>query len=173
MLRYSTTDNGFEGYASGAWGAIGGSGGASATITTRSATTINATTTVFALGATPATTSFVDVFVDVVYQEINTYGVSGTNLTFGTAVPLGVTVETKTTSDYNVGAAVTSVNGLTGAVNLRIVPNFVTAPIAAQANNLYIFDSTTTAYTVTLPGSPSLGDSIKISNRGGLSLIHI
>lgn len=28
MLRYSTTDNAFEGYANGAWGAIGGAGGA-------------------------------------------------------------------------------------------------------------------------------------------------
>lgn len=29
MFRYNTTDNAFEGYANGAWGAIGGSGGAS------------------------------------------------------------------------------------------------------------------------------------------------
>ena len=28
MFRYNTTDNAFEGYANGAWGAIGGSGGA-------------------------------------------------------------------------------------------------------------------------------------------------
>ena len=146
--------------------------GASATITTRSTTTANATTTVFALGATPngGSTSFVDVFVDGVYQEISTYSVTGTtNITFGAAVPSGVTVETKTISDYNVGAAVQSVNGMTGAVLLSN-PQYVTVNINPAVNgSLYIFDSTTTARTITLPGSPSLGDSIKISNRGGLA----
>jgi len=164
MLRYSTTDNGFEGYINGAWGTLGGTG-ASATITTRSATTINATTTVFALGATPngGSTSFVDVFVDGVYQEINTYSVTGTtNITFGTALPSGVTVETKTTADYNVGAAVASVNGMTGSVLLN-APTLVTGNINALNGGLYIFDSAT-IYTLTLPTSPSAGDSIKISN---------
>ena len=146
--------------------------GASATITTRSTTTANATTTVFALGATPngGSTSFVDVFVDGVYQEISTYSVTGTtNITFGTALPSGVTVETKTISDYNVGAAVQSVNGMTGTVLLSN-PQYVAGNINPAVNgSLYIFDSTTTAYTITLPGSPSLGDSIKISNRGGLA----
>ena len=146
--------------------------GASATITTRSTTTANATTTVFALGATPngGSTSFVDVFVDGVYQEISTYSVTGTtNITFGAAVPSGVTVETKTISDYNVGAAVQSVNGMTGAVLLSN-PQYVAGNINPAVNgSLYIFDSTTTARTITLPGSPSLGDSIKISNRGGLA----
>jgi hypothetical protein len=146
--------------------------GASATITTRSTTTANATTTVFALGATPngGSTSFVDVFVDGVYQEISTYSVTGTtNITFGAAVPSGVTVETKTISDYNVGAVVQSVNGMTGVVLLSN-PQYVAGNINPAVNgSLYIFDSTTTAYTITLPGSPSLGDSIKISNRGGLA----
>ena len=86
-----------------------------------------------------------------------------------TAVPSGVTVETKTISDYNVGAAVQSVNGMTGAVLLSN-PQYVAGNINPAVNgSLYIFDSTTTAYTITLPGSPSLGDSIKISNRGGLA----
>ena len=146
--------------------------GASATITTRSTTTANATTTVFALGATPngGSTSFVDVFVDGVYQEISTYSVTGTtNITFGAAVPSGVTVETKTISDYSVGAGVQSVNGMPGAVLLSN-PQYVAGNINPAVNgSLYIFDSTTTAYTITLPGSPSLGDSIKISNRGGLA----
>ena len=146
--------------------------GASATITTRSTTTANAATTVFALGATPngGSTSFVDVFVDGVYQEISTYSVTGTtNITFGAALPSGVTVETKTISDYNVGAAVQSVNGMPGTVLLSN-PQYVAGNINPAVNgSLYIFDSTTTAYTVTLPGSPSLGDSIKISNRGGLA----
>ena len=169
MLRYNTDDNGFEGYINNAWGAIGGSGGASIIVT--GGGTGDGTATSFPLGDTPSggAISFVDVFIDGVYQNESTYTVSGTNVTITPAPPTGTTIQTKTTTGSNSGAAVTSVNGLVGAVNLRIVPNFVTAPIAAQANNLYIFDSTTTAYTVTLPGSPSLGDSIKISNRGGLA----
>jgi hypothetical protein len=145
--------------------------GASATITTRSTITANATTTVFALGATPngGLTSFVDVFIDGVYQEISTYSVTGTtNITFGAAVPSGVTVETKTTSDYNVGAAVQSVNGMPGTVLLNN-PSYVTGNSTASNGGLYIFDSTTQGYTLTLPGSPSLSDSIKISIRGGLA----
>ena len=155
------------------------SGGASATITTRSTTTANATTTVFALGATPngGSTSFVDVFVDGVYQEIGTYSVTGTtNITFGAALPSGVTVETKTTADYNVGAAVDTVSlgqsNITGNVDLRINPIEVTSGTtpAGAANSLYIFTSTTGSIsTLTLPGSPTSGDSIKISNIGGLA----
>ena len=153
--------------------------GASATITTRSTTTANATTTVFALGATPngGSTSFVDVFVDGVYQEIGTYSVTGTtNITFGAALPSGVTVETKTTADYNVGAAVDTVSlgqsNITGNVDLRINPIEVTSGTtpAGAANSLYIFTSTTGSIsTLTLPGSPAAGDSIKISNIGGLA----
>ena len=155
------------------------SGGASATITTRSTTTANATTTVFALGATPngGSTSFVDVFVDGVYQEIGTYSVTGTtNITFGAALPSGVTVETKTTADYNVGAAVDTVSlgqsNITGNVDLRINPIEVTSGTTelGVANSLYIFTSTTGSIsTLTLPASPTAGDSIKISNIGGLA----
>ena len=156
------------------------SGGASATITTRSTTTANATTTVFALGATPngGSTSFVDVFVDGVYQEVSTYSVTGTtNITFNSPVPSGVTVETKTTADYNVGAAVDTVSlgqsNTTGNVDLRIAPLEVTSGqnIPGNANSLYIFTATTggSIATVTLPASPTLGDSIKISNLGGLA----
>jgi hypothetical protein len=38
MLRYNTDDNAFEGYANGAWGAIGGGGGDTQTVTTSSTT---------------------------------------------------------------------------------------------------------------------------------------
>ena len=179
MIRYNTTDDQFEGYsgvgAAGSWGAIGGGGGASATITSNQTTTTNATTTVFALGATPngSSVNFVDAFIDGVYQETTTYSVSGQNLTFNDPVPSGVTVETKTTADYNVGAVVTTASlgqaNTTGNVNLRIIPNYITSNITAQANNLYIFDSTTQAYTLTLPSSPQPGDSIKVSIRGGLA----
>ena len=185
MIRYNTTDDQFEGYsgigAAGSWGALGG-GGASATITSNQTTTSNATTTVFLLGATPNGNSvnFVDVFIDGVYQETTTYSVSGASfdeITFNSPVPSGVTVETKTTADYNVGAAVDTVSlgqsNTTGNVDLRIAPLEVTSgqTIPGNANSLYIFTATgaQSIATVTLPGSPTLGDSIKISNLGGLA----
>jgi len=150
--------------------------GASATITTASHSGDGSTLT-FALGATPngGSVNFVDAYIDGVYQETSTYTVSGTNIVFnaGNAPAVGTDLQTKTTSDYSVGAAVQTVSlgqtNTTGNVNLRIIPNYITSNITAQANNLYIFDSTTQAYTLTLPSSPQPGDSIKISIRGGLA----
>jgi hypothetical protein len=159
----------------GTWGSAGG--GAS-TITTNNFPG-NGTVGPFALGATPSggSKSFVDVFIDGVYQEITTYSVTGTALTFVTAVPSGVTIETKTTSGNVSGALVSSVDigqsNTTGNVDLRIVPLEVTSgqTIPGNANYLYIFTATgaQSIATVTLPGSPTLGDSIKISNLGGLA----
>ena len=51
----------------------------------------------------------------------------------------------------------------------RVTANYVTGNTTAVANNLYIFDNTSTAYTLTLPSSPSNGDSVRISSRGGLT----
>jgi len=154
-------------------------GGGAGTITTNNFSG-NGTVGPFTLGATPSggSTSFVDVFIDGVYQEITTYSVTGTALTFVTAVPSGVTIETKTTSGNVSGALVSSVDigqssGNTGAVNLRIAPVEVTSgqTRSGNANSLYIFTATAggSIATVTLPGSPTLGDSIKISNLGGLA----
>jgi hypothetical protein len=185
MIRYNTTDFQFEGYsgvgAAATWGALGGGGGGTGTITTNNFSG-NGTVGPFTLGATPSggSTSFVDVFIDGVYQEISTYTVSGTALSFvtGSEPPTGTNIQTKTTSGAVSGALVSSVDigqssGNTGAVNLRIVPLEVTSgqTISGNANSLYIFTATgaQSIATVTLPGSPTLGDSIKISNLGGLA----
>jgi hypothetical protein len=162
----------------GTWGSA--SGGAS-TITTNNFSG-NGTVGPFTLGATPSggSTSFVDVFIDGVYQEISTYTVSGTALSFvtGSEPPTGTNIQTKTTSGTVSGALVSSVDigqssGNTGAVNLRIAPIEVTSgqTRSGNANSLYIFTATAggSIATVTLPGSPTLGDSIKISNLGGLA----
>ena len=155
-------------------------GGGASTITTNNSSG-NGTVGPFALGATPSggSTSFVDVFIDGVYQEIATYTVSGTALSFavGSEPPTGTNIQTKTTSGTVSGALVSSVDigqssGDVGAVNLRINPIEVpsgTTP-AGAANSLYIFTSTTGSIsTLNLPASPTAGDSIKISNIGGLA----
>ena len=144
--------------------------GAAATIQTQTYTG-DGIQTVFALGATPSggAKNMTNIFFDGVYQDIATYSVAGTAVTFAPAPPSGVGIETNTISGFNVGTAVQSVNGMTGTVLLSS-PQYVTVNINPAVNgSLYIFDSTTTARTITLPGSPSLGDSIKISNRGGLA----
>ena len=155
-------------------------GGGAGTITTNNSSG-NGTVGPFALGATPSggSTSFVDVFIDGVYQEIATYTVSGTALSFvvGSEPPTGTNIQTKTTSGTVSGALVSSVDigqssGDTGAVNLRINPIEVTSGTTEPgvANSLYIFTSTTGSIsTLNLPASPTLGDSIKISNLGGLA----
>ena len=155
-------------------------GGGASTITTNNFPG-DGTVGPFTLGATPSggSTSFVDVFIDGVYQEISTYTVSGTALSFvvGSEPPTGTNIQTKTTSGTVSGALVSSVDigqssGDTGAVNLRINPIEVpsgTTPTGV-ANSLYIFTSTTGSIsTLTLPASPTSGDSIKISNIGGLA----
>ena len=166
MLRYNTDDNGFEGYIDNAWGAIGGAGGGASEIITGGGSG-DGTTTSFPLGGTPSggTKAFVDVFIDGVYQNESTYGISGTNVTISPAPPTGTTIQTKTTTGSNSGAAVTSVNGMTGSVLLS-APTLVTNNISAVNGGLYIF-ATATAYTLTLPTAPSAGDSIKISNGIG------
>ena len=156
------------------------SGGGAGTITTNNFSG-NGTVGPFTLGTTPSggSTSFVDVFIDGVYQEIATYTVSGTALSFvvGAEPPTGTNIQTKTTSGTVSGALVSSVDigqssGDTGAVNLRINPIEVTSGTTPTgvANSLYIFTSTTGSIsTLTLPASPTSGDSIKISNIGGLA----
>lgn len=81
MLRYSTTDNQFEGYANGAWGAIAGSGGGSGQIVkeTFSGTGSQAT---FTLSNTIGDIDNISVYVSGVYQYPSNYTVSGANVTF-------------------------------------------------------------------------------------------
>jgi len=174
MLRYNSDALEFEGYSDGAWGAIGG-GGASATITTQNAVG-DGTNLTFALGATPngGSSSFVDVFIDGVYQEISTYTISGTNLVFdaGNAPAAGTNVETKTTADYNVGAAVQTVNGASGVVSTKDIPvvktNASPEAVATQNQHLYVLYGSA-AVTLTLPSNPAAGDYIKISNLSTLT----
>ena len=143
--------------------------GASATITTRSYTG-NAATSLFALGATPSggAKNMTNIFFDGVYQDIDTYSIAVADVTFSSPPALGVGIETNTISGFNVLAAVDTVNGEIGSVLLSN-PSYVTSNSTASNGGLYIFDSTTQGYTLTLPPSPSISDSIKISIRGGLA----
>lgn len=53
----------------------------------------NGSTTIFTLSYDPGTENNTQVYISGVYQQKNTYSVSGTTLTFSTAPPVGTTIE--------------------------------------------------------------------------------
>jgi hypothetical protein len=116
-------------------------------------------------------TSFV--FVQGVYQEKDTYSISGTTLTFTTAPISGYSIEVITVGAVaNVTSSpVNSVNGLTGDVTIsggtdwQATPK--TANFTAVAGEGYFVNTTSTAITVTLPSSPTAGDEVSIVDYAG------
>ena len=98
-FRYNTTTGAFEGYTD-SWGDIGGSG---ATNVSLNEFTGNGSTTAFTLSADPGTENNTQVYIDGVYQEKDTYAVSGTTLTFSTAPPNGTSIEVMAFSASSVG----------------------------------------------------------------------
>ena len=134
---------------------------------------------------TPSAKELTMVFVQGVYQAKANYSLltSPTRIVLTEGAEIGESVEVLSISganlttspvtsvDGNTGAvtsAVTSVNGQTGAVTVAstIGVNVINSSTTATANNLYVF---TANLTLTLPASPSAGDSIKISNRSGVA----
>jgi hypothetical protein len=70
--------------------------------------------TTLTLAAVPGHVNNVQVFFDGVYQKADTYSVSGTTLTFGTAPPTGVLVEARTYSQTEINTfPTTGISGLT------------------------------------------------------------
>ena len=91
-FRYNSTLSQFEGYTDG-WGAIGGGGGSNLVSNTM---TGDGSTTTISLTNNPQNENNTQVYIDGVYQNKDTYSVSGTTLTFSTAPPLGTAVEVMT-----------------------------------------------------------------------------
>ena len=121
----------------------------------------------------PQSKEFTLVYINGVYQSKSTYNLTSGDIVFTTAPDVGDEVEIISINSVNtasVAGAVSSVNGQTGAVTL----NTYTAPTVyvinssatAVSNSVYVF---TANLTLTLPASPSSGDSIKISNRSGVA----
>ena len=76
---------------------------------------------------------------------------------------------TKLTQSLIDGTLVTSVNGNTGAVTtgIDLQSSVKTANFTAVANEGYLVNTTSSAITVTLPSSPSLGDEVLIMDYAG------
>jgi len=131
MFRYNSTDNQFEGYADGAWGAIAGSGGGTAPII--NTMTGDGSDTTFTLTQNPASENNTQIFIDGVYQRKDSYSVSGTTLTFDAAPANGTAIEVMmfTQTDINTLPA-SFVSGLTEVT-------------AASTDHMMIFDATDNA----------------------------
>jgi hypothetical protein len=91
-FRYNSTLEQFEGYTD-AWGAIGGGGGSNLVSDTMTGDGVDTTLT---LSNDPLNENNTQVYIDGVYQNKDTYSVSGTTLTFSTAPPSGSAVEAMT-----------------------------------------------------------------------------
>jgi len=122
---------------------------------------------------TPSAKELTMVFVQGVYQAKANYSLltNPTRIVLTEGAEVGETVEVISVSGANLTTSpVASVNGQTGAVTF----DTYTAPTVyvintnttAAANSVYVL---TANLTLTLPASPSSGDSIKISNRSGVA----
>lgn len=118
----------------------------------------NGTQTAFTLSESISDENKTFVFVQGVYQEKSNYSVSGTTLTFLTAPPNGFSVEV-------ISFGSISITTVGNANDAKYTPNLISSATTAIAGNLYVFTAST---TLTLPASPSNGDTVKISNRSGV-----
>lgn len=117
----------------------------------------NGSTTNYTLSTTPANENAIDVYLNGIYQNKSTFSLSGSTLIFSTAPTNGTEIEVKSTGGLN-NVAVTPQS------NYGVV--IASSNTTAVKNSLYVL---TANLTLTLPASPSDGDSIKISNRSGVA----
>jgi hypothetical protein len=150
--------------------------------------TANGSTNNFTLvNGSPSSKSLTMVFIQGVYQAKSNYNLVSGEIQFTAGTPsIDDVIEVISISAVNmagspvtsvngeVGAvtAVTSVNGEVGAVTVASKHNVsvISASTTAAANTLYVL---TANLNLTLPTSPAMGDSIKISNRSGVATCQL
>ena len=108
--------------------------------------------TSFDLASSPSANN-VDVYISGLYQNKNSYTYSSGTITFDEAPDNGAIIEAK------------HISGVTQVMNPLSV-SVISANTDAQKDYLYVLTATC---TLTLPSAPSIGDSIKISNRSGVA----
>jgi len=180
MFRYNTTDNQFEGYTDGAWGAIAGSGGGSGEIVkeTFSGTGSQAT---FTLSDTIEDIDNISVYVSGVYQYPSNYTVSGANVTFaaGSIPALGtnnvhVVHTTTVASITEVGSVF--VDQFTGDGSTTQFSPLGTAPTSENNTDVYIDGvyQQKNAYSIagsqiTFTDAPETGTYIEVKTTGTIA----
>tara|TARA_R110002050_G_scaffold195203_1_gene330026 strand:+ start:947 stop:2194 length:1248 start_codon:yes stop_codon:yes gene_type:complete len=159
----------------------------------------NGSTLTFTASQTIDNENDTQVFIDGVNQSKSTYSTSGTSLIFSTAPPLNSNIELNnissvslvsvpdgviTTAKFSSGTLVTESEGIANNDNDITIPtsaavkdyvdtatsnigvSVISSNTTAAKGNLYVL---TANLTLTLPASPTAGDSIKISNRSGVA----
>jgi hypothetical protein len=111
----------------------------------------------YTLSTSPASENAIDVYINGLYQQKDTFSLSGSTLTFSTAPPNGSTIEVKSTGGLNNVAA-----NITRNYSVAVISSDTTA----VSDTLYVL---TANLTLTLPASPSNGNSVKVSNRSGVT----
>lgn len=112
------------------------------------------------VNGTPSNKSFTMVFISGVYQDKSTYSLTSGAIVLSEGVDAEDTVEVISIGNGGViGKAVSDAN------DARYSVNVISANDTAVAGSVYVF---TASLTLTLPASPEVGESIKISNRSGV-----
>lgn len=144
--------------------------------------TSDGTTTDFILSNAPFSNLFTNVFINGVYQEKETYTVTGTTLAFTTAPPTGLSIEVITTVASSVVPGANSLtnyqttgDGTTIAFNLPAAPaniNFTNVYINGvyQNKTTYNIAGSTLSFTA---GAPATGDIIEVMIITSASLVTI
>jgi len=137
--------------------------------------TANGSTNNFTLvNGSPSSKSLTMVFIQGVYQAKSNYNLVSGEIQFTAGTPsINDIIEVISISAINMaGSPVTSVNGEVGAVTVASKHNVsvINASATAVANTLYVL---TANLNLTLPASPAMGDSIKISNRSGVATCQL
>jgi hypothetical protein len=113
------------------------------------------------VNGTPSNKSFTMVFISGVFQDKSTYSLTSGSIVLSEGVDAEDTVEVISIGNGGIiGRAVSDANDARYSVN--VISNNTTAVSGA----VYVF---TASLTLTLPASPEIGESIKISNRSGVA----
>ena len=117
-------------------------------------TTANNSTTSFNAGGTISSENDTQVYVDGVYQSKNNYSVSGSNVVLSTAPATGAVVEI-----VNIRATAGD-NDSSGAIDWQSTHQ--NSNFTAAAGKGYFINTTSSAITMTMPSSPSVGDTVAV-----------
>ena len=133
--------------------------------------TANGIDTNFTLvNGSPSSKALTMVFIQGVYQAKSKYNLVSGQIQFTGGTPAeDDAIEVISISAVNTASSpVTSVNGEIGAVTVQSKHDVsvISADTNAVANTVYVF---TASLTLTLPASPAVGDSIKISNLSNVA----
>lgn len=113
------------------------------------------------VNGTPSNKSFTMVFISGVFQDKSTYSLTSGAIVLSEGVDAEDTVEVISIGNGGVvGKAVSDAN------DARYSVNVISTNSTAVAGAVYVF---TASLTLTLPASPEVGESIKISNRSGVA----